>query len=308
MQEHDLLQQELNRSSNEHSLLQQINKWEKDSIIKIQVAAEAVRVDLREMIEKSKKQLSKACYEIAVSLRSSREADDFSEKDLNRWMQQLNELKLETTSPSSVQLIEDERSVIHLIKIRAKSTTNTNVASNQNNISLNYPLTQERFLKVTGPAKIKEEGLLAKFNSETDMNFAYIFGQQYYSQGRQTVRFQIEQSSTPYNIFFGCTSSRTIKSEIRLYSSSIIGWFGYNQVCQHGFVNSNSEAHGYNSHEIVTNDVLYLTFNCEKRQLELFHERTNKRHLVTVNMDEAPFPWQLLLVLTNINDCVRILP
>src|SRR5689334_1954081 len=64
MQEHDLLRQELSRSSDEHFLLEQINKWEKESITKIQIAAEAARADLREMIEKTKEQLSKAYHDI----------------------------------------------------------------------------------------------------------------------------------------------------------------------------------------------------------------------------------------------------
>ena len=98
MQEHDLLQQELEQSSIDNSLLQQIDKWEKESITKIQVAAEAARADLQQILDKSKEQISKTCHDIAINLRSSREADDFSENDLNRWMEQLKELKLEITS------------------------------------------------------------------------------------------------------------------------------------------------------------------------------------------------------------------
>ena len=81
----------------------------------------------------------------------------------------------------------------------------------------------------------------------------------------------------------------------------------YDEVYQHKVVNRNSKDHGYKSDEIKTNDVLQLTFDCEKRQIELFQERTNKRHTLAVNIDKAPFPWQLLLVLSRNNDSVRIL-
>jgi len=311
MQEHDLLQQEFVRSSDEQFLLQEINKWEKESITKIQVAAEAVRADLQEMIEKSKKQLSKACHDIAVNLRSSREADDFSEIDLSRWVQQLKELKLETKSPSSIQLIEDERSVIHLITIRSKNTTiDKNFTMHKNDSFLKQSsdsITEERFAKVIGSVKLSEEGLVAVCAGSTRLEGAKVFGQQRYSQGRQTVRFKIEQSKTPYDIFFGCISSQSIESKIRLNSPFVIGWFGYNEVYQHGSIHGNCQVHGYNSDEIATNDMLQLTLDCDKRQIELFHERTKKEHVLPVNVDKAPLPWQLLLVLRRVNDCIRIL-
>jgi len=309
MQEHDLLQQELGRSSDEHFLLQKINQWEKESTTKIQIAAETARVDLREMIEKSKKQFSKACNDIAVILRNSREADDFSENDLSRWMQQLEELKLEITSSSSIQLIEDERSAIHLITIREKNTTKKNVASNENDPFLNYLsnfVTQEKFSKVIGDAILSEGGLLAVCTG-SKLGRTYVMGQQLYFQGRQSVRLKIEKSAMPFNIFVGCLSSRAIESRIRVNSPSATGWFGFNEVYQNGCVNRDHELHGYESDTIMTNDVLHLTFDCQQRQIELFHERINKRHILAVDVYKAPVPWQLLIVLRYADDSVRIL-
>jgi hypothetical protein len=308
MQEHDLLQQELDRSSDEHVLLQRINRWEKESTTKIQVAAEAARVDLREMIEKSKKQLSKACNDIADNLRTSREADDFSENDLNRWMKQLEELKLEITSPSSIKLVEDERFAIHLITTREKNTIK-NIASNRNESALKYSsniVTQEKFSKAIGDATLSEGGLLAVY-SGLGIGHAYVLGQQLSCQGRQTVRLRIEKSGTPFDIFVGCMSSKPIESEIRVNSPSVSGWFGLNEVYQNGCVNRDPQVHGYESDLIMTNDVLHLTFDCQQRQIELFHERINKRHILPVNVNKAPFPWQLLIALRYTLDSVRIL-
>ncbi|CAF4320120.1 unnamed protein product, partial [Adineta steineri] len=90
-------------------------------------------------------------------------------------------------------------------------------------------------------------------------------------------------------------------------SQFTVGWFGFNQTYQHGIRNGNPTSHGYNSNTIATNDVLYMTFDCDKKQIELFHEDTNKRHILTVNTDKAPLPWQLLMMLTDKDDCVRIL-
>jgi hypothetical protein len=309
MQEHDLLQQEFTRLSDEHVLLENIDKWEQESITKIKVAAKTARADLQQVVENSKEQFSKACYDIAANLRSSRQADDFSEHDLSRWMQQLKEIKVQITLPSSVQIIEDGCSVIPLISIRDNSSAKKAVTKNRSGSTVNYDLTsvtQERFSKVNGDGKIDEQGLVAKC-SGAGWQYLYLLGQQHYSQGRHTVRFKIELSGNPYNMFFGCISSQAIEKEIHFYSPLVVGWFGCDEIYQHGSCQRRAKDHGYRSDEIKTNNMLQLTFNCEEKQIELFQEQTNRRYTLAVNIDRAPFPWQLLLVLTHPNDCVRIM-
>ena len=296
MREHNSLQREFERSFKEHSLFKKIDIWEKESIAKIQAAAETARTDLRKMIDKSKEPFSKTYGDIAMNLRSSREADDFTEKELNRWTKQLKQLKLEITSPLPLKLIENEWSVIKLITVK------------DNNTSSNIPvsITQDRFSKVIGGVILDEDGHVAK-HTKNDWNYEYVLGEQLYSEGRHTILFKIEQSGTPYNIFFGCISSEAIQSRISINSSFTVGWFGFNQVYQHGIRNGNPNSHGYNSNVIATNDVLYLSFDCDQKQIELFHEDTNKRHILTVDITKAPLPWQLLMMLTDKDDCVRIL-
>jgi hypothetical protein len=65
--------------------------------------------------------------------------------------------------------------------------------------------------------------------------------------------------------------------------------------------------HGYDSHKIEIHDIVSLTFDCDQRQVELYPERTNKIHELSVDIDNVPFPWQILVILTDGNDCVRIL-
>jgi hypothetical protein len=297
MQEHDLLKQELGQSFTDEIVFKNIDQWEKDSIIKIQITAENARDNLRKMIEKSKERFSKEYHDIAINLRSSREADNYSEHELNRWKEQLKQLHLQITSPLSVQVIENEWSVIDLIETQENNTIKNIFASN----------IHDRFSKVIGNAILNEGGLFAKHSNE-DWNYEYILGEQLYSKGRHTLRFKIEQNGTPYNIFFGCISSRAIGNRISIQSLLSVGWFGYNQVYQHGTRNCNSKLHGYNSSEFSINDILHLTFDCEKKQIELFHEDTNKTHILRIDIKKAPFPWQLLMVLTDKDDCVRILP
>ena len=297
MQEHDLIQQEFESFTHDHPLFRKIDTWEKESITKIQTVAEAARCDLREMIEKSKAQLIETCHDIAMNLRSSREADDYSENELKQWMEQLKQLQIQITSPLSVKLIENEWSVIDLIATQNDNTEKSILTS----------LIQDRFSKVIGSVILDEGGLLAKHTSD-DWNYEYVLGEQLYFEGRHTVQFKIEQSGTPYNIFFGCISSQASQNRISVNSPFTAGWFGYNHVYQHGTRIGNSDLHGYNSNEIATNDTVHLIFDCDKKQIEFFHEDTNKRHTLRISISKAPLPWQFLMVLTDKDDCVRILP
>ncbi|UJR14560.1 hypothetical protein I4U23_001556 [Adineta vaga] len=307
IQDHDSLQEELQQSIDEHVLIERINQWEKISLTTIRTVAETIRQQLQQMIDKSNKQLSKSCVDIANNIRSSRDADDFCENDLTQWIQQLNKLKQELVRQSSVQIIEDEQSVIRLIKIYQNESSDKIIIPYQNRSLLLHSPTiqfaQERFSKVIGPGKIIDDGLLAKCTS-TDLDYAFILGEQLYFHGEQTIRLKVGQAKFPYNIFFGCISSQITdtNTKIHYYSPFTVGWFGCNEIYQHGTVNYNSKVHGYKSDEILSNDVIQVTFDCERKQMELFHERTNKHHSLSVNTDEAPLPWKLLLVLNRQND------
>ena len=309
IKEHDFMQQELRQPSTQHSLLKSIDKWEKESIVKIQTAAEAARAELRQMIEDSKERLSTACRDIVENLQVTREAGQFCGNDLLQSMHQLKQLKMKIASPLSVNLTENKNSVIHLITIQGSDFMNNNFEKTKiYSVSKRLPTSniQEKFSKVIGPVTISEEGLLARHNGPNS-TFAYILGEQLYSKGRHTVRFKIEQSQIPYNIFFGCIPSKSNLNQIHYDSPSVAGWFGYNEAHEHGVCTTNVQMHGYDSNKIETYDVLSLTFDCDQKQIELYPERTKKIHELSINIDKAPLPWQLLVVLTYGNDCVRIL-
>lgn len=309
IEEHDLIQHEIRQLSNKHTSFKSIDKWEKESIIRIQTAAETAREELREVIENSKERLSILCRDTIENLRSNREIGEYCENDLIRTMQQLKKLKMKLSSPLSVNLIEDKKSVIHLITIKGTDFMNQDLEKNKIYSITKRVLTsdiQEKFSKAIGPVAISEDGLLAKHIAQ-NTTLAYIVGEQLYSKGRQTIRFKIEETGSPYNIFFGCISSKITSNKIHYKSPFIAGWFGYNEVYQHGTCNTQVRMHGYDSNKIEIHDVLSLTFDCDQKQIELYPERTKKIHELSVDIDKAPLPWQLLVILTYGNDCVKIL-
>ena len=300
MHDHDLLRQDIEQSSSEYIHLRKIDKWEQESIKKIQIAAENVRIELRQILDKSKRRLRRISHTIALDLNSSCKADDFLEQDLTRWTKQLKDLHLKIKSSYSLELIEDQRSPIHLLTIN-----NNKLRKNVRNPSHMNP--DEHFFKTTNSASIENGGLIAKHNGP-DLDCAHIIGKQLYSQGCHTTRFKILKITLPYMLFFGCISSEGIPKSLNYSSPFVVGWFGHNEIYQHGIWNNNLDKYGYDSNEIQTNDILCLTFNCDQKQIELFHERINKTYKLSVNIDKAPFPWQILVVLTHEDDCVKILP
>ncbi|CAF0936022.1 unnamed protein product [Adineta steineri] len=303
IQDHNLLRQDIEQTSNEYLYSRKIDKWEQESIRKIRTAAENVRIELKQIFDKTKIRLTRISRAIAFDLKSSCKTDDYLENDLKQWIKQLNDLRLEFQSSYSLELIEDQQSPIYLIKtINKKFST---IHKNTNHI-VPHSTANERFLKAIYPASIASGGLIAK-HMGPDLDYGYIIGKQHYSQGSHIIRFQIIQNALPYRIFFGCISSDGISSTMNYDSSFVVGWFGHNEIYQHGIWNNNINIYGYDSNKIQTNDILYMIFDCDKKQIGLYHERLNKTHKLSVNIDKAPFPWQLLIILTHENDSVKIL-
>ena len=309
-EEYHRIEHELRQSSNEsHSLWKNIDQWENESIARIQMTAASMREEFRQMIDDSKERLANVCRKIFDNVHRLRQTGEFCENDLRRAREQLKQFRTKIDSPLTVQLIEHPKSVIHLIDIKGTDFLNEDLKRAKIYSVTKRVLTsdlQERFNRIVGPAIIEDNGLLARHTGPTSTS-AYLIGEQEYSQGRQTIRFQIEHIQAPYKIFFGCVSSAIPPDQLHYQSSFVAGWFGHNEVYEHGQCHVNARMHGYESMKIETYDVLSLTLNCEERQIEFYPERTKKIHELPIDLDRAPMPWQVLVILTYANDRVKIL-
>jgi hypothetical protein len=309
MQEHDCIQQDILLQKDNHPSFEQIDQWEKESIMKIQEIAEKARIDLRQILQTSNERLTKTCRDIAMNLRSAQEAENFSEVDLTRWTQQLNDLKSQIQSPSLIDIPKENDSSIHFIKINQDNTTNAFIKC-KDVLSLktsSAAMIRERFVETNGLAIIDDDGLRIKHN-DRDLKYIYCRGHELYSQGRHTVKFRVEKCAGSCNLFIGISSS-SIGLQLLIYHLTVVvGWFSNNAVWQHETRSKNAELHEYNNDDIKTNDVFELILDCEKKQIELFRERTNTRQTIQIDTDKSPFPWCILLALRRKDDCVRILP
>ena len=261
-------------------LFASIDAWERESIARIQTTAHNARCDLQRIIDHTEEEFQSKYAGKMIHLRASFQTDN----QLNQWMEQLRQLQAAILSSSSVRLTRHKRP----------------------RMSMMNTIIEERFARVIGDAILHDEGRRAKHTTD-DWNYEYLLGERLYYEGRHTIVFQLEQNGTPYNMFFGCISSHTIESRISIGSSFTVGWFGNNQVYQHGLCRDDARVHQYNSNDFAIGDILHLTMDCDRQQIELFHEESTKKHLLQVNIIKAPFPWQLLVVLTDKDDCVRII-
>jgi hypothetical protein len=103
-------------------------------------------------------------------------------------------------------------------------------------------------------------------------------------------------------------SSQIALKENVFKSQQAVGWFGFNQVYEHGHCTTNCQKYGYYSSKITNKDELHLIIDCDEKQIKLIHDRLKTTCTLSVNSELAPFPWQYLVVLCNSGDSVRILP
>jgi uncharacterized UBP type Zn finger protein len=129
-QQHDLLQRDLTTENIEHPLLSRIDDWEQTSIQKIRKAAEEARLNLRKHLDNTnldniKNQLKTSLDQLTKDFQSSRETDDYTEIELKKWIEQLEELRRQLEKPSTIEMIDDDStpSMIRLIQFKEHHTT-----------------------------------------------------------------------------------------------------------------------------------------------------------------------------------------
>ena len=289
VQNHDLLQQQLseqNVASDQHPLMVEINNWERESVEKIRGAAEKARRDLDELLTTNKKLTAEELKKISTQLKTRQEADDYSEKELTEWLQALEKLKKQLSTPANVKLdkVNDEKWLERLEIIP----------------TLLNPI--DKFEKVCCNAQILENGLVAEHNGST--SHAEVRGSTKYSTGTHKISLKIEKMENNNWMFWGIMSQNTPMQNNSYSSTSANGWAKYGQVYLNG-----KNSGGYNGYQgdIIENDILHLILSCDNRTIELENERTKQKYSIPIDLSGCPFPWQLHINLYGSNDRIQIL-
>jgi chromosome segregation ATPase len=120
----DLLRQTLNEQTNnpnQHSLIKEVDQWEKDSIKIIEQTAKECRESLLEHTTKSINQIEINLSKLTDEMREVRKENDFNEIDLNQLKNKLTQLAEELDKSAYASIQQESASLINKICIVVSS-------------------------------------------------------------------------------------------------------------------------------------------------------------------------------------------
>lgn len=186
-----------------------------------------------------------------------------------------------------------------------KSSTNTSITT-KHDMPSSYRESQERFVESNGLVIIENNGLSIK-HVDDDHKCIYFRGGKLYHEGCHQVTFRIVQGIGSLNNFIGIASSEISLRLLMFHLTAVVGWFNNEDGWQHGKTIRRTKFEDSKDDEIKTNDIIQLKMDCDNKRIELFHERTNKHHVMMVDSRKTPLPWKILLAFHRKNDCIKIL-
>jgi hypothetical protein len=270
---------------------------------KIQEIAEKARNDLQQWTKRTTIEVKKSLNQITEQLRSTEKSNNYTELDLKKWTKQLDALRNLLEKPSTISIVEDRKSssCIRTIKVIDKQPTVSPLIVLETNQSLPHKTTasaQEHFMKMYGPCKLSEDNrVMTHLNYRAGLS--QISGNHHYSSGRHAIDFLIEKKGMK-NLFIGVISA-SHKIISPTFDYSVHGWWNL----EHMIINGETKIDETNE-SFQSNDKITLIIDCDNRQIQLVHHRTEKFLSLPIKLEVCPFPWKLLVRLLTTGDCIRI--
>jgi hypothetical protein len=116
--QNEQLREDLSQRNINKTLLGSIDRWEKESIEKIRSTADQARTDLKRLVEQSNNRLSKFTNQLTDEIRWCQDNKTITEKELDQWAREFEELRKEVKPLSKLELFEDDSSALRLIKVK----------------------------------------------------------------------------------------------------------------------------------------------------------------------------------------------
>jgi hypothetical protein len=116
----DIFRQTLNEQINDpknYSLIKQIDRWEEESIKRIQQTAKECRQLLSQQTTQHIPKIEVNLIKLTAQMRQIRKENDFNEIDLSQFKQKLAKLTKELDQPSNVSIQQDSTSLIKNISV-----------------------------------------------------------------------------------------------------------------------------------------------------------------------------------------------
>lgn len=309
-QEHDVLQREINKEVDVHPILSRIDVWERESINKIQQVAKEARDDLNQLINQTKQEFKTTMNKLTNELQASSESEDYTEIDLKKWNNQLNELREELEQSINTYLLDDndQQSTIRLIRMRASRQLHSSpqpIRASEQSLQNNQNLvlaTQERFGNANEVITLTENGLVVVHKGPPLGRSGFAFGSNHYSFGTHRIRFRIEKKAEEENFFIGTVISSQMDPASVMQSSSISGWWLNTYTVVNGRYGELLD-----KADIVQGDEVTLTLDCDQKRIHYEHHRTKVTFLLPINIKKCPLPWKIVIGLSTRGDAVRII-
>ncbi|CAF1143261.1 unnamed protein product [Rotaria magnacalcarata] len=309
-QEHDILCRDLTRElSTMHPLLAQINQWEQKSILKIQTAANAARIKLQQLLDRSKSSLETSVSKLTEELQSSRASNNYTERDIKKWSDQLHEFRTLLNNPTPIYIDYENNleSTIRLVKVTDESLTGyldrTSHRHEINNECSHNPnfFFRETFGDVFGKIVLSERNRIATcLGDYLDRSCVSCLGR--YSSGRYAIRFRIENADMTHYMFFGVVNSSEKLMKDLANSTSFYGWWDL----AYYVVGGNKKKYD-STKTLRKGDELTFVVDCDNKQIILEHHRTNIILNLAIDIQLCAFPWKIIVLLLDRNSCVEIL-
>ncbi len=110
-----------------HSLIQQINRWEQESINKIRQTADETRQLLDRHTIELVNEIEIKLVELTKQLKTTREENDFNELHLNQLKEKLKQLEEQLNKPSNILIRQESSSFVGKISVAFSSSKFINI-------------------------------------------------------------------------------------------------------------------------------------------------------------------------------------
>ena len=264
-----------------HPLIERINQWEIQSIMKIRQSAHEIRRNLLNMLDIQRNQVSETLFHLTEELNQARKENDYVETDLKEWMRKFKQLKKDLFAAHLIRFTEAEHQTTLVSKISIDHTT------------------YECFDNITGDIEVSENGKIVEHGPTNTIAIAR--GRGDYASNQHRLHFQLTHLSRNDGFYFGIVSKNVSNQSIlrAIPTNRYLRRTSRNED-KHGFVYFNKIDFDMKIHH-----TLELLIDCDEQKVYLKdREQCQNEQEMFVDVNQCPFPWQFFVCLLHPADRV----
>jgi hypothetical protein len=252
-----------------HSLMEQIDHWERQSITKIRQLANDTRQQVLVTVRDRTDDFNSKIKKLTEELENALKIEGFYEQDLDRWTENLKNLGA-FVQQQKIKLDEDSTTPPFISRI---SISDLPSGSSDPHHHHHHHHHQDRF------------EVYPKTQEKND-----------FSSEKHVRRFTIENYESNSLILLGVISKTASNFPDPYENPTFFGWSRDNTVYL-----GEDRKRNYNGYEsdFRSGDTFTFVVDCDRKRISLTNERTKITYHLDVDTAKCPFPWQLNIRLLN---------